>query len=342
MIKLWFERGAWASSRARRYFSRISAHEIRRVGVVRHAALGDMVLVRPFLTELKRCFPNAEIVLSVVSNYMEGIPYDLVDTIHVIPGNHVKGGSFLSRVKTAREIGKLDILFDLADTTRSRYICLFASAKIRIGMSYSPYLSRLLHDAAVWRSDFVFEADNMLHTLMLLGSKPLDPMTFCWERPSVVSLSQEPCILYFPFASTPRKMWAIEHWINLIQHSCQLWPSYRHVVLSGSQAWEKAADVFNDRFWPYPANLELAESCSLDHLIQRIQESFLLISNDTGVRNLAIALDTSTIGVFFSTVPYRYWPRGGRHLTAFRAEGDAPSVEEVLQLMRSRVRVEHV
>lgn len=333
MIKLWLERGAWASTHARRYFSGISPEEIRRVGVIRHAALGDMVLVRPFLSEIKRYFPNAEVVLSVVSNYMDGIPHDLVDSIHVMPGNHIKGLSVLSRIKAAKEIGSVDILFDLADTTRSRYICFFASAKVRIGMSYKPYLSRLLHDAAVWRSDFVFEADNMLHALMLIGAKPLDPMSFSWRAQREGPLSIGARILYFPFASTSQKMWPIENWIELIEHSCKFWPQHEHLVLSGSQAWEKATDVLEIRFQFRPSNLEFEEPCSLDQLTKIIQYSALLISNDTGVRNLAIALGTPTIGIFFNTVPYRYLPRGAQHLATFRGDGSVPSADEVIQLM---------
>ena len=333
MIKLWLERGAWASAKARRYFSQISPPEVRRIGVIRHAALGDMVLVRPFLAEIKRYFPNAQIVLSVVSNYMVGIPYDLVDSVHVTPGNNVKGVTLLSRIKAAREIGAVDILFDLADTTRSRYICIFAVAKVRIGMSYNPFLSRLLHDAAVWRSDFVFEADNMLHTLMLLGATPSDPVSFSWNAVTDRSNSRESRILYFPFASTSQKMWPIKNWVELIEHSCRLWPHHKHVVLSGSETWEIAANIFRDDFQIRSVNVEFAAPCSLDDLLTSMQSSSLLISNDTGVRNLAIALGTSTVGIFFNTVPYRYWPHGGRHIAVFRSDGDAPSTEEVVKSM---------
>jgi ADP-heptose:LPS heptosyltransferase len=337
MIKLWLERGAWASARARRYFSGISAEEIRRVGVIRHAALGDMVLVRPFLSELRRYFPNAEIVLSVVSNYMEGIPYDLVDSVHVTPGNHVNGVSVLSRIKAAREIGSVDILFDLADTTRSRYICFFASAKVRIGMSYNPYLSRLLHDAAVWRSDYVFEAENMLHTLMLLGANLSMPMPFCWGNLTERLVSQEKRILYFPFASTPAKIWPKIHWVSLVRLACDLWPDCKHIVLSGSGATEKAAPQFGPEFEQHPSNLDFAEPLELSSFTEFVKDATLIISNDTGVRNLAIALGVPTIGVFFSTVPYRYWPRTNVHLAAFEPDGNLPSVNSVLGLMEKQL-----
>jgi len=340
MIKLWFERGAWASARARRYLEKVSPHDIRRIGVIRHAALGDMVLVRPFLVEVKQLFPNAEIVLSVVSNYMEGIPYDLIDSLHVTPGNHIKGLSLPSRIKIAREIGALDILFDLADTTRSRYICMFASVGVRIGMSYSPYLSRVLHDAAVWRSDFVFEADNMLHTLMLLGAKPSDPISFFRDGQGDKGCSSEKRILYFPFASTSQKMWPIERWVSLILQGCELWPTHLHVILSGSHPWEQAANVFRKEIPEPPPNLQFADPCCLDDLMSVLRSADLLVSNDTGVRNLAISLDVPTVGIFFKTIPYRYLPRGGPHLAAFLSNGATPSADEVIQLISTKIKNE--
>ena len=73
-MKFWFTKGAWASKRARKIIKSISADQIKKIAVIRHAALGDMVLTRAFLVEARKAFPNAEITLSVVSNYTRGCP----------------------------------------------------------------------------------------------------------------------------------------------------------------------------------------------------------------------------------------------------------------------------
>lgn len=174
-MKLWFERGAWASSRGRKNLESMRPESVERIAVIRHAALGDMVLVRPFLVEARRFFPNAEIVLSLVSNYTYGAPTDLVDRVHVLHGSDQKNVSISERIRKAKEMGAVDILFDLADTTRSRYLSLLSSAKIKIGFPYSPGLRNLMFDAAVPRSDYSFEALNMLDALMLLGANPAIP-----------------------------------------------------------------------------------------------------------------------------------------------------------------------
>ena len=86
-MKLWFERGAWASKKGRRKAAMLRLDRVKSIAVIRHAALGDMVLVRAFLGELRRHFPNASITLSTVSNYIYGTPEDMVDRVHVIHGS---------------------------------------------------------------------------------------------------------------------------------------------------------------------------------------------------------------------------------------------------------------
>jgi ADP-heptose:LPS heptosyltransferase len=54
----------------------------------------------------------------------------------------------------------------------------------------------------------------------------------------------------------------------------------------------------------------------------------LLISNDTGIRNMAIAVNTPTVGIFLVIQPFKYWPREGGHDCIFNLESQ-PSVEDV-------------
>ncbi|MCK4830921.1 lipopolysaccharide heptosyltransferase family protein, partial [bacterium] len=63
----------------------------------------------------------------------------------------------------------------------------------------------------------------------------------------------------------------------------------------------------------------------------------LLVSNDTGIRNAAIATETPTVGIFFSAVVFRYWPRGGIHEVVFHHDFSVPSVDEVFD-----VAVKHI
>jgi len=144
-MKLWFERGAWASRAGRRKIAALEPEAIRNIAVLRHAALGDMVLVRPFLRELRRHFPDASITLSVVSNYMYGIPEDLIDRLHVIPGSDQRQVPRREQLRQIRALGYHDLLFDQAATSRSQWVSLLNPAGVN-----SPYRWVKLWKEIVW------------------------------------------------------------------------------------------------------------------------------------------------------------------------------------------------
>jgi ADP-heptose:LPS heptosyltransferase len=338
-VKLWFERGAWVSTGSKKLISKISPESVRRIVVIRHAALGDMVLTRPFLVEARKFFPNAKIVLSIVSNYSYGVPSDLVDSIHVLHGTDQPGVGLGARLARARELGSADILFDLADTTRSRYLTWLSNAKVKIGFPYRWYLRNLLFDAAVFRSDFVFEAEVMLDTLKIIGANPKYPPQFNWPKISQRASGdfQVKRIVYFPFASVQSKCWPKEHFSELIGALAAELPDYCHVILAGIGKDEDPTYFSN--MANTHQNVELQSASNLEFTIQFLAYSHLLVSNDTGVRNLAISVDTPTLGIFFSTVPHRYWPRGnGRHEAVFLSEGEVPPVDRVAAEARRLLR----
>ncbi len=338
-MKLWFERGAWVSKKARPLIESLDPSSVRRIAVVRHAALGDMVLVRPFLIELRRFFPNAEIVLSLVSNYTYGAPEDLVDQVHVIHGNDQKGVSLGEKIERIKALGPVDILFDLADTNRSRYLCLLTRAKLKVGFPYRGYLRTLLYDAAVWRSDFSFEAVNMLDMLMLFGANPPIPLDFSWPEIKNKISSDKPYLVYFPFASVAYKCWPKDRFGELILEAARSYPEHDHIILGGISAHESELEY--KHLLADAPNVRLQSALPLDEVIGFLAEAGMVVANDTGIRNLAIAVDTPTVGLFFSTVPYRYWPRYGQHEAVFQAAGDLPEVQEVLLSMNRVISPEN-
>ena len=78
-------------------------------------------------------------------------------------------------------------------------------------------------------------------------------------------------------------------------------------------------------------NVLVQKAMSLEQTIALMKAAACVISNDTGIRNLAISTDTPTVGIFFSTIPYRYWPRYGKHISVFNHDGSMPSVAAVQQ-----------
>ncbi len=327
-MKLWFKSGAWANKKAARIASQLTPHAVRSVAVIRHAAVGDMVLTRPFLIELRRFFPNAQITLSLVTNYTRGAPLDLVDRVHVAYGSDQRGIGLKAQISRGKELGYHDLVFDLAATSRSFWLCKLTPARLKIGFPYRVLQRRLFYDIATLRSDLHFEAETMLEMLNVLGHAHEYPLRFSMSV--TAAQRNKPYVVYFPSASTPDKCWPHVRFAELVERMAQRYPDHEHIVLKGIAEWETIDDIMaplagRDNVTGLTLN-------DFDATVSLVKGASLLVGNDTGIRNIAIACETPTVGIFFSTEPFRYWPRYGGHEAAFSVDGAVPATEQVYGL----------
>ncbi|MDO8954523.1 MAG: glycosyltransferase family 9 protein [Gammaproteobacteria bacterium] len=329
-MKIWYEKGAWISKKARRFVDQTTPESVKFIAVIRHAALGDMVITRPFLIELRRFFPNARITLSLVSNYVYGAPEDLVDAIHIVSR---KGGSISQRIKEYKALGEQDIIFDLAATTRSFWITLFNKAKLKVGFPYHMAQQWMYYDIAILRSDMQPEAEVMLHTLNILGCATHYPLIY--DLPGKSMPRERPFLLYFTGASVASKCWAEDNFLQLIDKAATALPQFDHIILCGHRP-EESVEHLVDKL-KHHANVIGTQKMSLDECTGLIKAAALVVTNDNGVRNVAIAAETATVGIFFATVPFRYWPREGNNAAVFNADGSIPSVTQVLDAVLAMV-----
>ena len=328
-MRLWLEKGGWASSRARSAIGQKRPEEIRTIAVVRHAALGDQVLTRPFLLEARRFFPNASITLSLIDSYRYGAPVDLVDRVHVAAGRGQPQLSLRAQIAKARELGPHDILFDFAATARSYWLCALTQAWLKIGFPYRHRLGRMLYDITILRSDFRFEAELLLDALNVLGCKTQHPLRYGLAEPP--AQRARPYVVYFPGASVATKQWPSGNFVQLIAHMAQAHPAIEHLVLEGIAPLDSVRPVAEALRGL--ANVSTQGARELPETISLLKGASLVVSNDTGIRNLAIAAETPTVGIFYSTVPFRYWPRAESHDVVFNPAGTVPSVAEVISVV---------
>lgn len=334
----WFERGAYATSKAKEYLSNsFNPNEIKKIAVIRHAALGDQVIVRPFLIEARKFFPNAEITLVAVSNYMYGVPDDLVDRVHVMPGKHKdkKKASVAEKIQNIKELGPQDILFDFASTNRSHWMMALSKATLKIGFPYKPYLRGLLYNVAVPRSDFQPEVECMLDTLKLLGHNPNHPLDFGYPDHRELQDKAKPFVLYFNGASQLRKILTQEQMREVMEKAISDNPDIQHIYLEGKNDFEKG-DYLQDL--TSNANFSIQSCLPLEDLVKLVAKSSLLVAPDTGVRNIAISTHTPTIGIFYATVPFRYTPLYEKHHIVMNADGYIPSTEQICCVLKNEIK----
>jgi len=317
-------KAAFASKKAFNYLASKHPNDINQIVVIRHAAIGDFMNIRPFLLGLKSFFPNAKITLSTINTYVYGIPDDLIDTVHVIDrtiGN--KKTSLFHRLKQIKQLPKADLLFDLTDSSLSLFTTIFSKPKLKIGYSYRPS-RRFFYDVSTLRSDFVLETESVLHMLYILGYSRHGELNYGYR--DKYPKKQFKQIVYFAGASVKNKCWEGARFSRLIDQLSTKYPDYQHVVLQGIREDEKFLEIYNPL--SHKDNVILQQTISLNEVMQFLSNSHLLISNDTGIRNMAIAVHTPTVGVFLLIQPFKYWPREGKHDCVFDLESQ-PSVNDV-------------
>ncbi len=323
-MKLWFNKGIWTRNGTDRKIRDLSFTDIKKIAILRHAALGDMVLTRSFIIEARKAFPNATITLSIVSNYTRGTPEDLVDRVHIVHGSGTKNISIKERYKRIKELGDQDIIFDLASSSRSNMTCLLNRATLKIGFPYRKLQARLLFDIATPRSDLNFEGCEMMNMLNALGVKTAYPHQY--GMPGEALKREKPYIIYFIGASTPDKVWPADRFSKLIGDMSKEYPDHDHLVLEGIQDWETADKILAPI--QHTGNVDVINADTIDETVRVLKGADLVVSNDTGIRHLAIVSETPTVGIFFHD-PFRYWPRFEIHDVAMPGEDGPASADEV-------------
>lgn len=329
MKHLWFEKGAYAAKSARRYIeNEFEPKNIKKIAVIRHAALGDQVIVRPFLVEARKFFPNAEITLVTVSNYLYGTPSELADNTVVMKSREdSKGLSLKEKYQDYNQLEEQDIVFDVAGTNRSYWLTLFTKAKLKVGFPYTSFLCGKLYNLAVFRSDFQPEVECMLDMLKILGHNPTYPLDFAYPDHRELKDSNQPYVVYFSGASQLRKILSKQEMREVIEQAIEHQPDIQHVYLEGKNDFEKG-EFLQDL--ADAGKLTIQPCLPLDELVVFIAKATLVVAPDTGIRNVAISTHTPTVGIFYATVPFRYTPLYEKHWVVMNANGSKPTSDQII------------
>ena len=322
-MKLWTEKHSWHNKNARIKANNLERNKIKKIAVIRHAALGDMLLTRPMLITLKEAFPNAKLTLSVVSNYMSGIPNDIIDNVHIMKGNEKKY-RLKEILASAKDLGYQDIIFNITSTTRSHWLTKLNPAALKIGYMQRG-IHRFLYDIAIPRANYRFESEALLEQVNILGIKNDWPLKF--NYPQLERTYAKPYILYFATASDQARCWPGKNMAQFIKYACLEYPDRDHILLAGLADWEKeTANTISQGVGSHD-NFKYIDAGKNDFSL--VANADVLVINDTGLRNLGITCYTPTI-CFFPVAhnAFRYQPYFGNHHVVMADDSGPASVEK--------------
>src|SRR6185437_15895469 len=107
---------------------------------------------------------------------------------------------------------------------------------------------------------------------------------------------QRPYLIYFTGASVESKCWPKDRFVKLIDKAASTLPEFDHLILRGHRPEESVDDMLAEL--KAHSNVGGTDKLSLEECIGMLKGASLTVTNDNGVRNLAIASDSRTLGIF--------------------------------------------
>jgi ADP-heptose:LPS heptosyltransferase len=296
---------------------------------------GDYVLKAPFLFELFRRYPSAQV--HMVTNRKGGQVYPLVDSrLHVTVVDHddTKG----SILRKLLRIPRADLLFATDDSRTTLVLSLLLAAKRKTGWvqgisrlygengffewhSVQPRLSMLMktvfRPGRVRRPEDKHDAEVELELLDLSSeNKPLSAYRGAYAAPAA-SPGPNPYIYCAAEAGWQARQLSSAQWTGVIEGLLEAFPRHTIVVHGAGEA---VASFDNPRVVAFSQG-------SVKDLFGMISAASLVIAPDSFALHLASFYDVPAVGYFGPAHPHRFRPTAPGSSSLFHAPECSPCLQ---------------
>ncbi|MFB7493569.1 glycosyltransferase family 9 protein [Streptomyces sp. NPDC056161] len=297
----------------------------KTVLVVRHNALGDLIVARPALLGLRRHYPDHRLVITCPSSLLPladhlGLADDYLtetaDTEYDPREHETLDGPILSRL--AGDLSAADVVVALRVPQRPFWDVL---------TEYAPRRLVAYRHSGVRRTDgfpeFTFEDHILLRWRRMLAAFGIvaDDQDLHFDPPVGRRTGSGHTLVHIG-AGSPARRWPLERWAVVIRH---LHSRGHHVLLTGSRA--ESADIAALRtLADLPPERDLAGTTDALELAALVGTARLLVCTDTGISQIATALRRPSVTLFGPTPPQWWGPAtpSPLHVTLWKGRtGDA-------------------
>lgn len=297
---------------------------INKILIVKPSSLGDIVHSLPTLYAIKSQFPSSELHWVIAKQYKELLKSNpLIDKLWVIDKDKWK--KILSLKDTIHELKKIfanlkkenfDIAIDLQGLLRSGLITYSTNAPVRIGFNNAREGSKIFYTHRIKHEDDIHAVDRYMKVAEFLGCNT-DKIIFPLRNEETKNIKNqlpfEKYTVIIPGARWKTKLWEPEKFGELIS----LLP-IKSIIVGSKDDINIANKIvsFNKDY-----AISLAGKTKLNELIEIINNSEFVISNDSGPMHIASALNIPVVAIFGPTDPVKTGPYGKGHVVI---KGNAP------------------
>ena len=304
----------------------LSAHDFRRILLIKPSSLGDVIHALPVLSGLRRRFPRATIRWLLNTEYVN-LLRDHPQLDDIIPFDRRQFRSLSGSIRMTFRLGgfarelrqrQFDLAIDLQGLFRSGLMAFASGAAVRLGFCPSREGSGMFYNMRIPVPDREMHAvDKNYLVAGVLGfgdlaitfQLPVSDAARCSARRKLQAAGldeRRDYVLVTPGSRWETKNWRPEGFSATIDHLHKNLDTA--VVLSGAAQECDLCQLISQSCCLPPINV--AGQMNLAELVALIEGAALIITNDSAPLHIARALNRPLVSIFGPSSPRRTGPYG--------------------------------
>ena len=297
---------------------------IKRIAILNIGSIGDNVLMSAAILDLKKQFPDAQIIAFTGSTNFDVVTQiDGLESVVKLPITNP-----VSTIKALLTYSAFDILIDFGPWPRLNSIySFFLPAKFKIGFNSIKQFRHYVYDYAVLHSNKVHEIENYRALISLLvpnpESKPMIKNSTTEASKQLVASAGSYCIIHaWPGGyKSYLKEWPGERWLQLVD---KITNRFDGIIFTGAPAdVEKTDRLLAEIKLKTKANnvISVAGKIKLRETIDLIANCKMIFSVNTGISHIAAAFDKPQVCLHGPTDVNRWRPYSDNTTCVVPSEG---------------------
>lgn len=299
---------------------RLPIENIKKILIIKLAAIGDSILLIPTLRTLKKTFPNAEITFicsQINYSVINKIPYvhKIIDCdVHSFLKNPFLFSKFISNLRKE----KYELIIDVGQWERiNALITMLAKADFTIGFKTEGQFKHFGYDSIIPHLRNKHELENFLDLLIPLGINITDEdkkleyflnkedYSFADNFWLQNDIQNKTVICLHPGCGEngkPRE-WSVENYINLGKRLVAYDDNIRILITGATHEAERCRQIAEG----IGKNvINTAGKFPLDNVVALVQKVKLIVCSNTGMLHIASCVGTKTMGLHGPTNPLKW------------------------------------
>jgi len=281
---------------------------MKKIAIIRLSSIGDIVLTTPLVRALRAQYPQSRIDFIIKNEYAELLSTN-PHLDNVISFDHDAGFGELRSLKKLIRKEKYDVLIDLHKNFRS----VFLRNNSRSGMVLKYNKNYVRRSLLIWFGLNRFKIIEPIYkryfrAVESLGVKPdKDGTELHLTKNNILNVQtkltksglrkNQPLVILCPGAGFATKQWHIKGFAEVGDHLAKKYKALIGILGSNKdfEDCESVQNQMNERSVNYAGMFTLLESAAM------LNQSKIVITNDTGLMHIAQSQKTPVVALFGST-----------------------------------------